>query len=172
MDVIFKAKSFLRGVYAAQGGGAGPAGRFGHAEAVARLVWEATLNDVATAAALLHDVLTGTRVTAEALMDAFGYDVAALVIEVSAVAVERDGSRAFRAALDRAHVAKASPVGQTIKLADLIDGAGTERAQNPHAWRDCADELRSFLEVLPLADRVLLRRARALLEPCATLQAA
>lgn len=117
-------------------------------------------------------MLTGTRVSGKALMNAFGYDLAALVIEVSAVTVERDGRRAFRAALDRSYVAKASPVGQAIKLADLIDGAGTERAQNPHAWRDCADELRSFLEVLPLADRTLLRRARALLEPCATLQAA
>lgn len=164
MDVVFKAKSFAKGAYAAQGRSSSTL--LEHSEGVARLVWQATLDDTITAAALLHDVMINTKVSAETLVEEFGYDIASLVLEVTDVSSARDGSRAYRNALDRAHLANASPVGQTLKLADLIDHTATALTQDPGGRRATINELSTFLDVLPRADPTLLRKARDMLASC------
>ena len=135
-------------------------------------MWQVTLDETATAAALLHDVMSYTRISAEALTEEFGCIIAKLVLETSTVSCARDGSRAYRNAMDRAHVAKASPTGQTIKVADLIDSAMTELARNPVKGQEALEDLRTFLPVLPQADPTLLRAAHCLMEAYAVPMAA
>lgn len=174
MDKVYKAKSFIKGAYAAQGSALEPSGSIciEHPAAVARLVWQVTLDDTATAAALLHEVMTSTGISADTLVAEFGYDVAALVLEVTDVSRARDGSRGYRSALDRAHVAGASPTGQTIKVADLIDRTAVELGRCPESWRVPIEDMRTFLEVLPRADPTLLRSARRMIDAYAVSMAA
>ena len=75
------------------------------------------------AAAWLHDVLEDTLVSQQELTVAFGDPVVRLVLELTDVSRPTDGNRATRKAIDRDHLANASPDAQTIKLADLIDNA-------------------------------------------------
>ncbi|MEZ5690741.1 MAG: HD domain-containing protein [Rickettsiales bacterium] len=76
-------------------------------------------NDVIIAA-LLHDVIEDTEIGYEEIKDNFGKKVADLVLEVSDISKPEDGNRAKRKEIDRQHLAKSSPQGATIKLADLI----------------------------------------------------
>jgi|SRR5215831_10755700 len=92
---------------------------FTHLDRVAKAVAALGMDDATVAAAYLHDVIEDTDVTYEDLAREFGTEVADLVAEVTAPKVE--GNRATRKAADRAHLAKASTRGQTIKLADLLD---------------------------------------------------
>lgn len=71
-------------------------------------------------AAVLHDVLEDTEATAEQVEGLFGARVRKLVEEVTDVSKLEDGNRAIRKALDREHIARASPEAKTVKLADLI----------------------------------------------------
>lgn len=75
------------------------------------------------AAALLHDVLEDTKVGRELILQFFGPDVTKLVEELTDVSRPEDGNRATRKALDRAHIAQASPRAKTIKLADCLSNA-------------------------------------------------
>lgn len=77
--------------------------------------------DFAIAAAMLHDVIEDCGVTVGQLVDEFGMATARLVEQVSDVSKPEDGNRAKRKAIDREHLLEASPLAQTIKLADMID---------------------------------------------------
>lgn len=77
------------------------------------------------AAGLLHDTLEDTDLTEAEIEYHFGARVLRLVKEVTDVSKPSDGNRKVRKALDRAHLAVASPDGKTIKLADLIDNTST-----------------------------------------------
>ena len=59
MDKVYKAKSFIKGAYAAQASALDASGSIciEHPAAVARLVWQVTLDAPAIAAALLHVVV-------------------------------------------------------------------------------------------------------------------
>jgi (p)ppGpp synthase/HD superfamily hydrolase len=94
-----------------------------HLGAVAELV--ATVSDDAEmlAAAWLHDIVEDTPVTLEEVEREFGPGVASLVKELTDVSRPGDGNRAARKAIDRGHLAIASPRAKTIKLADLCDNA-------------------------------------------------
>lgn len=94
-----------------------------HPIAVARIVASVTDDCNAICAALLHDTVEDCEVTYEELLKqelGFGYPIAALVMELTDVSKPEDGNRKYRKAMDREHTAQASPLGQTIKLADLI----------------------------------------------------
>lgn len=130
-----------------------------HCHAVATTVWNATFDDVATAAAYLHDTIEDTPTTVQQLAEEFGVSVAALVTEVTNVGRPADGNRAARKALDRAHLAQASPLGQTIKVADLIDNASTIMERDPAFAPIYIAEKRALLELLTRGDAGLLKRA-------------
>src|SRR5262249_46850688 len=108
------------------------------------------------AAGLLHDVLEDTAVTVSELRAAFGDAVTDLVVEVTDVSKPTDGNPAQRKALDRAHLARASEWGQTIKLADLTDTA----AHDPDLAKDYLAEKAALLTVLTKGDKRLRQRAK------------
>lgn len=92
-----------------------------HPIAVAETVALYTPDVDVICAAFLHDVVEDTDRTLADIKKAFGYRTSVFVEEVTDIDKPEDGNRAFRKAMNRAHLAKASPQGQTIKLADLID---------------------------------------------------
>ena len=75
------------------------------------------------AAAYLHDILEDTNVTEKELRLVFPRRVIEIVKEVTDISELSDGSRAKRKKIDREHLACASPDGQNLKYADLIDNA-------------------------------------------------
>jgi guanosine-3',5'-bis(diphosphate) 3'-pyrophosphohydrolase len=115
------------------------------------------------AAAYLHDVVEDTPVTLEAIELEFGAEVARLVEELTDVSRPEDGNRKTRKAIDREHSAAASPEGQTIKLADLIDNSETITKHDPDFAKVYMREKRALLEVMSDGDRDLQARAWAIL---------
>jgi len=96
-----------------------------HCKAVMEIVAQHT-DDMATiCAAVLHDTVEDTSVTREDIALVFGEAVAALVMEVTDASKPEDGNRAARKQIDREHLAKSSPEGATIKLADLINNTSS-----------------------------------------------
>lgn len=118
-----------------------------HCRAVADLVLAHHGSLDAVRAALLHDTIEDTDVNYREIIWFFGKPVADLVLEVSDVSKPEDGNRAKRKALDREHLAKSSPEGASIKLADLIDNTRSIVAND----KDFAKVyLREKREVLPM----------------------
>lgn len=93
---------------------------FNHLVEVAMTLHWSGCNERVVAAGFLHDCVEDQNVDSRELAALFGMEVARLVVEVTDVSKPGDGNRAFRKYLDREHLAKASPWGKTIKLADLI----------------------------------------------------
>ena len=98
-----------------------------HPLAVAQMVHDVTQGDEhyesMVAAALLHDVVEDTGTSAQVIFDRFGEDVARLVLMLTDVSLPENGNRAVRKAIDRAHIAKASPhwVFRSIVTSDSGD---------------------------------------------------
>jgi hypothetical protein len=139
-----------------------------HLEAVARrvgLVPKATESMVA--AAWLHDVLEDIpTVTAVDLETEFGSEVASLVLQLTDISRPEDGRRAVRKAMDRDHLATASPEAQTIKLADLLDNA-TSIVEHDRAFAPVfLGEMRDLVDVLVNGDHELLEQARLRVAAC------
>jgi (p)ppGpp synthase/HD superfamily hydrolase len=130
-----------------------------HPRNVAKLVAAAGLPEQVVAAALLHDVLEDTDVTIDDLRKEFGFIVSDLVMQVTDVSERAHGNRAVRKHIDRQHIAMASPYGQSIKAADLIDNTATVAIFDPSFARRYLPEKRKTLEVLTKADSKLLTQA-------------
>lgn len=122
-----------------------------HPIAVAGLV--ATVSDQweVVAAAFLHDVLEcdeALRAQREqVILEQMGPIVLELVLEVTNPSKRSDGDRATRKAIDRAHLSKASPNGQTIRLADAVHNFSNLNERNPAFALTYAKEK---LQILPL----------------------
>jgi len=110
-------------------------------------------------AALLHDVVEDTQITLDCIEDWFGPDVRALVEMLTDVSKPEDGNRDVRKAIDREHTAKASPRAKTIKLADLIDNAGSIQEHDAKFAKIYMREKRLLLEVLKEGDPKLYAHA-------------
>lgn len=119
-----------------------------HPIEVAGLVQSVTTDTDVIAAALLHDVIEDTRFGYTDILVAFGRRVAKLVEEVTDVSRPCDGNRAKRKALDRDHLASASPEGQTIKLADLLSNTSSIMAHDRDFAKVYIPEKRALLGVL------------------------
>lgn len=120
-----------------------------HPLAVARMVSHATDGDLdSVVAAILHDVLEDTMVTFEEIKKEFGLPVANLVDELTDVSKPKDGNRAARKSIDRAHTAMASPKAKTIKLADLIHNTKSIVANDSKFAAIYLKEKQLLLEVL------------------------
>jgi len=135
-----------------------------HCENVAKIVASYTSDPEVIAAAALHDVLEDTDVTAEEMRVAFGDRVTALVLEVTDVSRPGDGNREARKKLDREHVAKSSPEGATIKLADLIDNTSSIVQYDKGFARSYLREKELLLEVLKHGNTELWARAYSVLQ--------
>jgi (p)ppGpp synthase/HD superfamily hydrolase len=91
-----------------------------HPYEVALLVNTITNDIEVVIAALLHDTIEDTDVTETDICRNFGKRVERLVKEVTNISEPGDGSRSVRKEMERQHLAKASPEGKTIKIADII----------------------------------------------------
>lgn len=138
-----------------------------HLRAVAELVATVTDDPETLAAAWLHDVVEDTPATFEDIRRELGPGVAALVAEVTDVSRPGDGNRAARKAIDRAHLAEASPRGMTVKLADLIDNCRDIARNDPRFARTFVVEAAGLIEVLRAGDERLWEQARETIEGCA-----
>jgi (p)ppGpp synthase/HD superfamily hydrolase len=130
-----------------------------HPAAVAKLVESVPHTPEMVAAAFLHDVVEDTNVTLDEVRAEFGNEVAKLVWWLTDASRPSDGNKATRRAIDRAHLAKAPPQAQTIKLADVIDNNSTIEAHDPDfavVWRE---EKRLLLAVMDKGDPTLMKRA-------------
>ena len=136
-----------------------------HLEAVAaRVSTVPGATEEMVAAAWLHDVLEDVPgVLANQLEALFGAIVRDLVVQLTDVSRPSDGNRRVRKALDRDHLAQASPEAQTIKLADLLNNSDSilahDRAFTPTFLREMAE----LVEVMPLGDPQLRQEALLLL---------
>lgn len=114
--------------------------------------------------AWLHDTVEDVPgVTFAAIESELGPEVAHLVREVTCVSAQSNGNRKMRKALDRAHYAKASAHGQTIKLADMISNISTLPDLDPAFAQVYLKEAAQLLDVLVLADPALIAQAKACL---------
>ena len=136
-----------------------------HLEAVAMRVSAAPgATEEMVAAAWLHDVLEDVPgVTADQLEALFGATARDLVLQLTDISRPSDGNRRTRKALDRDHLAQASPEAQTIKLADLLDNSDSilahDRAFTPTFLREMAE----LVEVMTQGDTQLRQEALLLL---------
>lgn len=135
-----------------------------HPLAVAQLVRHVTDDEATIAAAFLHDTVEDTAVTLDEIEMGFGAPIARLVSDLTDVSTPRDGNRRLRKELDRAHIARADPRAQTVKLADLIDNTRSIVAHDrPFALVYLAEKER-LLEVLGGGHRRLYLLALKTLE--------
>ncbi|WP_231566379.1 HD domain-containing protein [Litchfieldella xinjiangensis] len=116
------------------------------------------------AAAILHDVLEDTGVSAMDIEACFGEQVAILVQELTDHFTDPDiGNRAHRKALERDRLAEVSPEAQTIKYADLIDNTESIVARDPGFARVYLAEKRQLLIAMTGGDPALRRKAWGIL---------
>jgi GTP diphosphokinase / guanosine-3',5'-bis(diphosphate) 3'-diphosphatase len=101
-------------------------------------------------AALLHDTIEDSGVTAAELSNHFGEEVAALVLELTD---DRSLPKAERKRLQVEHAAQRSPRAQTIKLADKISNLRSILHSPPTEW-DSARKREYFDFCVRLYDRL------------------
>lgn len=130
-----------------------------HPAAVVSIVKTVPHDQAMLAAAWLHDMVEDTEVGLPEIVERFGYDVAALVSDLTDTSVPSDGNRAARRAIDREHTANASARAQTIKLADLLDNTRTIVAHDPAFAKVYLEEKEALLSVLTKGDSDLWRLA-------------
>lgn len=141
-----------------------------HPAAVVEIVRAVSHTPEMIAAAWLHDVVEDTPATLDEVRLTFGRHIASLVEMLTNASRPEDGNRATRKAIDRAHLAAASPEAKTVKLADLIDNTSSIVAHDPKFARIYLVEKAQLLSVLRDGDPVLWFRADAIMaEACATL---
>lgn len=135
-----------------------------HPFSVARIVNTVTSDGPTVIAALLHDVLEDTPVPPEKIRRLFGYEVLALVRQVTDVSLPTDGNRTYRKHLDLLHLEKATAKAKTIKLADLIDNSSSIAKYDPKFAKIYMAEKRRLLPVLTEGNAHLLRKAQGIVD--------
>lgn len=132
-----------------------------HLNAVATMVAGAGGTDEMVAAAWLHDSIEDAGATPLSIAESCGRIVADLVVEMTDVSRPADGNRASRKAIDRHHLAHASPEAKTIKLADLLDNADSIVRYDERFARTYIAEMDLLLDqALGKGDRKLWQRAK------------
>lgn len=135
-----------------------------HPSAVAELVAAHGGDEEMIAAAFLHDTVEDTGVELAEIERRFGPGVAGLVDELTDVAKREEGNRDFRVGLNRAHSAKASARGQTVKLADLIENGKDIMEHDAHFAARYMPEKKALLAVLTKGHPELRKLAAAVVE--------
>lgn len=134
------------------------------AEIVSRTVTDNFDHAIAVSSALLHDVVEDTKVTRDDIWNYFGALVGETVDWLTDISIPEDGNRKIRKKIDREHIAKASPLAKTIKLADLIDNSRSIVERDPNFAKVYMEEKRLLLEVLHHGDKQLLVEAYKIVE--------
>jgi hypothetical protein len=137
-----------------------------HLRAVAGLVASVSGDEAMIAASWLHDVVEDTPATFDDLEREFGADVMNLVKELTDVSRPGDGNRAIRKAIDRQHLAAASPRAKTIKLADVMDNCRDICRHDPKFGRVYLTEMKALMEVLREGDQRLYAKAMEVIADC------
>lgn len=115
-------------------------------------------------AAWLHDIVEDTKITIPIIEEYFGMATASLVEMVTDISKPEDGNRHARKELDRLNIARATPEGKTIKLADLIDNTGSIIERDPEFAKVYMKEKKELLEVLKEGDRELWNWANEIVQ--------
>ena len=133
MDIIEKARVFATAAHHAGGNVRKYTGEpyINHPEAVVDIVSNVTHTPEMIAAAWLHDTVEDTKVPMQLIEREFGSEIAELVYWLTDKSTHEDGNRAARKAIDRLHIAQASPEAKTIKLADLLDNTASIIERDP-----------------------------------------
>jgi len=158
-EIVLKAKEFATKAHAGQTRRYTGEPYIGHPARVAFLTASAIGDPEVIAAAYLHDVVEDTPTSLSDIERLFGKRVARLVFEVTDISRKEDGNRKTRKVLDLKHLAKASPEGQTIKLADLLDNTEGVMAHDPSFAAVYMREKAALLEVLLRGDIGLYEEA-------------
>ncbi|MEZ5304227.1 MAG: HD domain-containing protein [Verrucomicrobiales bacterium] len=164
MELVGRAKIFATAAHAAVGQRRKYSGApyIVHPVEVMEIVRSVPHTPEMLAAALLHDTVEDTKVTLDLIRSEFGDAVADLVGWLTDPSKPRDGNRAARKAVDRAHTAAAPAEAQTIKLADLIANTGSIVENDPAFAKIYLAEQRALLAVMERGDRSLHRHASEL----------
>lgn len=117
-----------------------------HPRAVRRLVESVCSDTGVLMAALFHDLIEDTECTALDIERNFGWEVAALTLQLTDFSQKKDGNRATRKSLDRRHIARGTYASKTIKIADLIDNSKTILVYDPDFARVYLREKRLLLD--------------------------
>lgn len=131
-----------------------------HPASVAHTVSEFDSDPLVLAAALLHDVVEDTAVTAQALRARFPATVVRLVLSLTNPSRPEDGDRTARKAIDHAHVAQAEPRAQTIKYADVLHNVQSIARHDPAFAPTYLQQKASLIARLDRGHPVLRRRVR------------
>jgi (p)ppGpp synthase/HD superfamily hydrolase len=121
---------------------------FVHLEEVANILSDIGADPEVIAAGYLHDSIEDVGATFEMIQEHFGTRVATLVNEVTDKSTKSDGNRATRKKKDREALAKVSPDGQTIKLADLLSNTKDIVKNDPEFAKVYLDEKAALLPLL------------------------
>lgn len=133
-----------------------------HPEAVVHiLVSHGIRDEIALAAAWLHDVLEDTKLSAFVIAMHCGADVAE---GVKFLTNSTEGNRAQRKARDKERLANAPGWVQSVKVADLIDNTRSIVQHDPDFAKVYMREKAELLGVLTKAEPSLLKEARAILD--------
>lgn len=116
------------------------------------------------AAALLHDVVEDTNVTAQQIEQEFGHEVANLVGWLTDVSKLEDGNRKIRKNIDLQHTAAAPAAAQSIKLSDLISNSVSIVKHDPGFAKTYLREKAALMQVLTRGDAGLYAEAERVLQ--------
>ncbi|APZ42621.1 HD domain-containing protein [Acidihalobacter ferrooxydans] len=122
-----------------------------HPLSVAKRLSAYTQDEALLSAALLHDTVEDTDVSAADIQCAFGHRVACLVEQLSNPSRFLDKRRCVRKAIDRAHIAQVSADAQTIKVFDIIDNLSDVVQHDPQFARIYLAEKRLMLDAMTKA---------------------
>jgi len=161
--IIDRASVFARAAHAGQKRKYSGEPYFNHCKNVSIMVSKVSGDYRMIAAALLHDVLEDTKVTEQDLVEVFGREIAAIVVELTDSPTEA-GNREQRKALDRQRLENASAVAQTIKLADLIDNTFSIVGNDPKFAKVYLKEKELLLAVLTRGNKTLYDKAVQILK--------
>ena len=137
-----------------------------HLKSVVQILSQVTDDANMLAAAWLHDTVEDTEATHHQIEEQFGKDVATLVYQLTDISRPGDGNRAYRKALDRAHLAEASDRAKTIKLADIIDNTRDICKHDEKFARVYVQEVGALLDVLQGGDARLIAQAQKAVSKC------
>lgn len=161
MNIIEKARVFATAAHHAAGNARKYTGEpyINHPTAVVLLVAGVPHTPEMIAAAWLHDTVEDTKVPIQLIAREFGDKIADLVYWLTDKSTREDGNRAARKAIDRLHIAQASPEAKTIKLADLLDNTASIIERDPGFAKVYMAEQAELLKVLTEGDKTLWDRA-------------
>lgn len=135
-----------------------------HPAAVVELVRSVCSTEEVLAAAWLHDTVEDTDTTLKDIEERFGADVASVVAILTNPQALPGTNRVQRKCAHFLHTAKASPVAQTIKLADIIDNTREILRYDAHFARVYLVEKRLQLAGLERGDMRLKEQAQGIIE--------